>query len=121
MNPKKMLYVLTSGSESPKRAYAALLLATAAASAGDEATVYFITGGVSVIEKGEAERTRLGDLPPLELVLREAVEAGVRLEACEESCMLLGLVKGDLVEDVRIVGATSLNDMAADADAVLTF
>ncbi|MCX6643185.1 MAG: DsrE family protein [Candidatus Bathyarchaeota archaeon] len=46
---------------------------------------------------------------------------GVKLMVCEQSCMLLGLKKGDFDTDVQIVGAATLNDLLLKADAVLSF
>jgi predicted peroxiredoxin len=49
------------------------------------------------------------------------VQAGVKLEVCEQSCLLLGLGRGDFVDPAKIVGAATLNDRLLEADAVLCF
>ncbi|MEM2107625.1 MAG: DsrE family protein [Candidatus Bathyarchaeia archaeon] len=49
------------------------------------------------------------------------MKAGVKLEVCEQSCMLLGLGRGDFVDTAKIVGAATLNDRILEADAVLCF
>jgi len=117
---KKILYVQTSGVDTPERVYAPFILATTARAMGIDATIYFLIKGVTVVKKGEAERIRLGDFPTLRDVMDQAVKAGVRLEVCEQSCMLLGLGKGDFVDAAKIVGAATLNDRILDADAVLS-
>ncbi|MCW4027889.1 MAG: DsrE family protein [Candidatus Bathyarchaeota archaeon] len=117
---KKILYVQTSGVDTPERTYAPFILATTAVAMGIDATIYFLTKGVTVVKKGEAEEIKLGGFPTLNEVMDRAVKAGVKLEVCEQSCMLLGLEKGDFADAAKIVGAATLNDRILDADAVLS-
>jgi len=117
---KKILYVQTSGVDTPERTYAPFILATTAVAMGIDATIYFLVKGVTVVKKGAAEKIKLGDFPTLKEVMDRAAKAGVRLEVCEQSCMLLGLEKGDFVDAAKIVGAATLNDRILDADAVLS-
>ena len=118
---KKILYVQTSGVDTPERAYAPFVLATTAVAMGMDATIYFLIKGVTLVKQGEAEKIKLGDFPNLREVMDRAVRAGVKLEVCEQSCMLLGLERGDFVDTAKIVGAATLNDRILDADAVLCF
>ena len=118
---KKILYIVTSGTDTPERTYAPFILATTAVAMGIDATIYFLIRGITVVKQGEAEKIRLGDFPSLKQVIDQAVEAGVKLEVCEQSCSLLGLERGDFVEPAKIVGAATLNDRILDADAVLSF
>jgi len=118
---KKILYVQTSGIDTPERTYAPFILATTAVIMGMDATIYFLIRGVTVVKRGEAGKIKLGNFPSLREVVDQAVNAGVKLEVCEQSCMLLGLERGDFVDAARIVGAATLNDRLLDADAVLTF
>jgi predicted peroxiredoxin len=118
---KKILYVVTSGTDTPERTYAPFILATTAVAMGIDATIYFLIRGITVVKKGEAEKIRLGDFPSLKQVIDQGVKAGVKLEVCEQSCSLLGLERGDFVEPAKIVGAATLNDRILDADAVLSF
>ncbi|MEM3490216.1 MAG: DsrE/DsrF/DrsH-like family protein [Nitrososphaerota archaeon] len=118
---RKILYVQTSGVDSPERTYAPFILATTAAAMGIDATIYFLIRGVTIVKKGEAEKIKLGEFPTLRQVMDQAVKAGVKLEVCEQSCMLLGLGRGDFVDTAKIVGAATLNDRILEADAVLCF
>ncbi len=119
--PKRILYVQTSGVEMPERTYSPLVLARTAAAMGIDATVYFLGKGVTVVKTGEAERIQLGSFPKLSDVLRQAVEAGVKLMVCDQSTQLLGLSRGDYIDEAEVVGAATLNDIALDADAILSF
>ncbi len=118
---KKILYVQTSGVDTPERTYAPFILATTAVAMGIDATIYFLIKGITVVKQGEAEKIRLGDFPSLKEVMNQAVKAGVKLEVCEQSCMLLGLERGEFVDAAKVVGAATLNDRVLDADAVLCF
>ena len=118
---KKILYAQTSGIDTPERAYAPFILATTAMAMGIDAIIYFLIKGVTLVKQGEAEKIKLGDFPSLREVMDRAVNAGVKLEVCEQSCALLGLERGDFVNAAKIVGAATLNDRILDADAVLCF
>ena len=117
---KKIVYLQTSGIDTPERLYAPFILATTAAAMGQEPIVYFFIKGVTAVKKGEAEKIRIGEFPRLSEVIDQAVQAGVKLMVCEQSCMLLGLDRGDFIESAQVVGAATLNDLVLDADAVVS-
>ena len=118
---KKILYVQTSGVDQPERAYAPFILASTAAMMNVDATVYFLIKGVTLMKKGEAEKIKMGSFPSLRQVMDQAVKAGVKLVVCEQSCGLLGIPRGDFTPEANIVGAATLNDLALNADAILSF
>lgn len=117
---KKILYVQTSGIDTPERTYAPFILAMTAVAMGIEAAIYFLIKGITVLKKGEAEKIKLGNFPSLKQIIDQAVKVGVKLEVCEQSCTLLGLERGQFVDAAKIVGAATLNDRILDADAVLS-
>jgi predicted peroxiredoxin len=118
---QRILYVQTSGVDTPERLYAPFILGSTAAAMDIEATVYFLIKGITVVKRGEAEKIKLGSFPTLREVMDQAVRAGVRLLVCEQSCQLLGLDRGDFTEDASVVGAATLNDLLLESDAVMTF
>lgn len=118
---QKILYVQTSGVDTPERLYAPFILATTAVAMGVDATIYFLIKGVTVVKRGEAEKIQLGSFPTLKEVMDQAVTAGVKLEVCEQSCLLLGLERGAFAAGAKVVGAATLNDRLLEADAVLSF
>ena len=117
----KILYVQMSGVDTPEKTYAPFILATTAAAMDIDATVYFLIKGVTVVKKGEAEKIKMGSFPSLKEVMDQATKAGVKLLVCEQSTQLLGIDRGDFVEEAKVVGAATLNDLILDADAVLSF
>lgn len=118
---KKILYVQTSGVDTPERTYSPFILATTAGMMGIDATIYFLIRGVTIVKRGEAEKIKLDGFPSLKEVIDQALKAGVKMAVCEQSCMLLGIPRGEFVDEAKIVGAATLNDMALEADAVLCF
>ena len=119
--PKRMLYVQTSGTDAPMRLYSPVVLATVARSMDIEATLYFLGTGITVVKKGEAEKVQAGDFPPLSEMLESARAAGVRMLVCDQSSRLMGLGSGDYMDGVEIVGAATLNDLVLDADGTQWF
>ncbi|HRU81896.1 MAG TPA: DsrE/DsrF/DrsH-like family protein [Candidatus Methanomethylicus sp.] len=120
-NRKKMLYVQTSGIEAPERLYAPFILAMTAKAMDMDAAVYFLIRGITVIKKGEAAKIKIGSFPSLKDVMDQAVEAGVELYACAQSCELMNMPKGDLEGRVKVAGAATLNDLVVDSDGVMYF
>src|SRR4030042_2584115 len=109
MTKKKILYVQTSGLDTPERLYAPFILGSTAAAMGVEATIYFIIKGITVVKTGEAEKIKIGGFPSLKEVMDQAINAGVKLMVCEQSCMLFNLPRGSFVSEAGIVGAATLN------------
>ena len=118
---KKILYVQTSGVDTPERLYAPFILGATATAMGLDATIYFVIKGVTIVKKGAAEKIKMGTFPTLRQTMDQAIKAGVKLAVCEQSCMLLGISRGEFISEAKIVGAAKLNDLALDADAVLCF
>ena len=118
---KSILYVQSSGVDTPERTYAPFVLATTAAMMNIDATIYFLIKGVTMVKKGEAEKIKLGSFPSLKEVMDQATKAGVKLLVCEQSTQLLGLSRGDFIPEAKVVGAATLNDLVLDADAILCF
>lgn len=120
---KKILYVQTSGTNTPERLYSPLILAQTARAMGLEPTVYFLGLGLKNLVREEAEKVKVGEFPTLLEVLQQTAAQGVKIMACQQSMQLFGgaIKKEDLLEEAVVAGAATLNDLALDADAVLTF
>ncbi len=116
---KKILYVQTSGVDTPERSYMPFVLATTATAMGIDATIYFVIKGVTLVKKGAAEKIKVGGFPTLRQVMDQALKAGVKLAVCEQSCMLLDIARGEFIPEAKVVGAATLNDLALDADTVI--
>ena len=120
---KNILYVQTSGTDTPERLYSPLILAQTAKATGIDAAVYFLGKGLSNLVKGEAAKVKIGEFPTLLEVLTQAAEQGVKIYACQQSLMLFGgkIKAEDLISEAVVAGAATLNDLSLDADAILTF
>jgi len=118
---KHILYVQTSGVDTPKRLYSPFVLGMTAKAMDIDATVYFLGLGVTVVKKGEADTVREGSFPTVKEIMDQAVAAGVKLLVCEQSTQLLNLDRGAFIDEAKIVGAATLNDLVLDADATMWF
>ncbi len=123
MAKKKVLYVQTSGTDTPERLYSPLILAQTALAMDIEPIVYFLGQGIKVLLKGEADKIKLGEFPTVMEVIKDSKDKGISIMACEQSLQLFGgkVGSGELIEEAEIVGSATLNDLALDADAILSF
>ena len=118
---KRLLYVQTSGVDTPKRLYSPLVLATTAKAMDIDATIYFLGLGITVVKKGMSESVKEGEFPTLKEVMDQAIKAGVKLMVCEQSTQLLRVERGQFIPEAEIVGAATLNDLVLDADGTMWF
>ncbi len=116
-----LLYVQTSGIDTPERLYSPFILAQTAKAMGIDATIYFLGIGITVVKKGNAEKIKLGKFPSLKEVMDQTVKAGVKLMVCEQSTQLINLSRGDFIPAAEIVGAATLNDLVLEADGTMWF
>ncbi len=120
---KKILYVQTSGTDTPERLYAPFILASTARAMEIDAMIYFLGKGVTAVMKGNAEKIKLGNFPTVKEVMDQAARAGVKMLVCGQSCQMLGLrgAPEEFEDPAKVVGAATLNDLVLEYDAVLTF
>jgi len=118
---KHILYVQTSGIDTPKRLYSPFVLGMTAKAMDIDATVYFLGLGVTVVRKGVADTVKEGNFPTVKEIMDQAIAAGVKLLVCEQSTQLLGLDRGDFIPEAKVVGAATLNDLVLDADGTMWF
>jgi uncharacterized protein len=117
----RILYIQTSGTDTPERLYAPFVLGMTARAMDTDADIFFMIRGVTVVKRGEAEKIRVGNFPSLAEIMDQAIASGVNIFICEQSTQLLGMERGDFIPQGKVVGAVTLNDLAIDADAVVTF
>jgi predicted peroxiredoxin len=117
----RILYIQTSGTDTPERLYAPFVLGMTARAMDIDADIFFMIKGLTVVKKGEAEKIRLGSFPTLGEIMNKAIASGVKIYICEQSTQLLGMSRGDFIPEGKVVGAATLNDLALDADAAITF
>ena len=120
---KTLLYVQTSGVETPERTYAPFILSATAMAMGMDASIFFGIKGVTIVQRGEAEKVTLPQpFGSLEAAVEQATKAGVSFLVCEESARMVGIdLKEGLIDGVKIVGAATLNTLVLEADAVMYF
>ena len=105
------------------KAMAAFILATGAAAKGLDVTMFFTFWGLKVMEKGGAGKVGLSkmnfgglgkamiknkmkenNVAPLEELISDSAELGVKMIACEMTMDLMGVPKENLIKEVSEIG-----------------
>jgi predicted peroxiredoxin len=122
MDADKVLIVMSSGPDTPRRCATPFFMATLAAAMDYEVTMFFTIDGGLLLKKGLAKTIypKKGG-KSVDEFLQEAVEAGVKLTACSASLELHDLKPEDLIDGVKMVGGASLWQMAEGVKTVLSF
>jgi len=117
----KVLIVMTSGPDTPRRCATPFFFATLAVAMDYDVTMFFTIDGTLLLKKGVAETIypKAGGKPVSDF-LKEAMEAGVKFTACTASTELHDLKPEDLIDGVQMVGGASMWQMAEDSKT-LTF
>ncbi|SRR6266545_4292715 len=121
---KRILYVQTSGAESPEKSATVFFLASAAAAMDVDVGIYFTQFGPTLLRKGAGEQLRIkkGSVgATLQHFINQALELGVKLYVCQPSLDLNDLKIDDLIPGVEMIGGAAFNDMALESDRVICF
>ncbi|MFC0189924.1 DsrE/DsrF/DrsH-like family protein [Fictibacillus aquaticus] len=115
-------------------AYKVFNIATAAASADYEVTIFFTFEGLNLIHKEAhknlpmpagkehfAEGFQKANVPSIEELAQMAVEMGVKIIACQMTMDVMNLKKEDFIDGIDVGGAMMFLDFAKDANMTLTF
>ncbi len=114
-----ILYVQTG--DQPERQYSPLILAQNALMMNIKPIVYYLGFGLKILKIGEAEKIKLGNFPSLAEIIKKTISMGIDIYVCEASKQMLGWDHVEFIPGVKIVGATTLNDLALDAKATMWF
>jgi uncharacterized protein len=122
---KKILYVQTHGVDMPERSATPFYLAAAGAAMDAEVGIYFTMNGPTLLQRGVPDKLVVpkkgGGGRELAYFIKQALDCGVKLYVCQPSLDLHALKLEDLIEGVEMIGGAAFNDMALNADAVITF
>lgn len=116
-----ILYVQTHGIDEPSKAATPFYLATAAAAMDMDVSIYFTMHGPTLLRKDSRDLTVKEGGAPISSFIDLAVEIGVNLLICQPSLDLNDLAMEDLIDGVQMIGGAAFNDLAANADAVISF
>jgi predicted peroxiredoxin len=119
----KVLYVQTHGVDDPGRSATPFFLAASAAAMDVEVMIYFTMYGPTLLRRDVVDKIGpKGDRgQPLRHFIDQATSLGVRLLVCQPSLDLNDLELGDLIDGVTMIGGAAFNDLAINADAVVSF
>jgi predicted peroxiredoxin len=119
----KILYVQTHGITDPGRSATPFFLAAAAAAMDSEVMIYFTMYGPTLLRRDVVDKIGpKGDRgQPLRYFIDQATGLGVKLLVCQPSLDLNDLALDDLIDGVTMIGGAAFNDLALNADAVISF
>ena len=119
----KILYVQTHGVNDPARCATPFFLAASAAAMDAEVMIYFTMYGATLLRKDIVDKIGpKGEVgQPLRYFIEQATGLGVRLLVCQPSLDLNDLAIEDLIDGVEMIGGAAFNDLAVNADAVISF
>jgi len=122
MDDDKVMIIMTSGPDTPRRCATPFFFATLAAAMDYDVTMFFTIDGTLLLKKGLADEVypKEGGKAVGEF-LREAMDAGVKFLACTASTELHDLKVEDLIDDIQMVGGAAMWQIAEDCKTVLTF
>jgi len=122
MEEDKILIMMTSGPDTPRRCATPFFMATLAAAMDYDVTMFFTIDGTLLLKKGMAATIfpKAGG-KSVESYLNEALESGVKMTACTASTELHGLAAEDLIDGVKMVGGASFWQMSDGAKTVVSF
>jgi len=119
----KILYVQTHGVDDPARCATPFFLAASAAAMEAEVMIYFTMYGATLLQRDVVDKIGpKGDKgQPLSYFISQATGLGVRLLVCQPSLDLNDLSLDMLIDGVEMIGGAAFNDLAVEADAVVSF
>lgn len=132
--PKAMTIVCHSGDMD--KAYAALIIASGAASMGMQVTIFCTFWGLQLLTKGGVDKAPLSrmnfgglgkwmmgkkmaehNVIPLDKLLQDAIDLGVRFIPCEMTMGIMGVKREDLLDGLdELCGVVTYLTAAKDAD-----
>ena len=85
--------------------------------------VWFTMNGTNQLRKGVAEMIKLDPSSNtcLKDMLQMCLDSEVKLRVCQQSLSLWNMTPADLIDEVEILGATSIIDLALNYDHVMYF
>lgn len=118
----KVLIIMTSGPDTPRRCATPFFFASLAAAMDYEVNMFFTIDGTLLLKKGMAEKVipKKGG-KPVSAFIQDALDAGVNFLACTASTELHDLQPSDLIDGVKMVGGATMWQLAEDSKTTLTF
>ena len=118
----KVLVVQSNGIGNAEKAYATFIFSKAALSMGKDVTVFMLMDGVSIARDGNAKTVKHPAFNRLDILMKEAIDAGAKVYVCELSAEFRGMKQEDLVDGTKLAGAATYITLLSDPSyAVVNF
>jgi predicted peroxiredoxin len=119
--PRKLVFIVTHGPESPERATIPFAMAVGAQAAGIEVVMGFQVEGVFLLKKGVAEEVAAPGFVPLKELLDIYASNGGKMYACGPCVASRGIKGEDFVEGANVVNAPTFIEQFVTATNVLVY
>lgn len=122
MAEDKVMIIMTSGPDTPRRCATPFFFASLAVAMENEVIMFFTIDGTLLLKKGMADTVypKAGG-KPVSGFIQDAIDAGVNFIACTASMELHEMTTEDLIDGVKMVGGATMWQLAEDCKTVLTF
>ena len=122
MADDKVMIIMTTGPDTPRRCATPFFFASLAAAMEYEVTMFFTIDGTLLLKQGPGRNdlSQKGG-KPVSSFIQDALDADVTFLACTASTELHDLQPSDLIEGVKMVGGATMWQLAEDCKTVLTF
>ena len=122
MDEDKVLIVMTSGKDTPRRCATPFFFATLAAAMDYEVSMFFTIDGTTLLEKGVAETVYPKEGGEnVAKYMNDCIELDIPFYCCTASMELHDLKEGDMIEHVIYGGGAKMWELADECGKVLTF
>jgi peroxiredoxin family protein len=100
--------------------YPALIMASGARAEGIEANLFFTRSGLEAVSRKRSETEEL-DAPLIPAFIEKTAESGAGIYGCQGSCVLCGLGRDDLIDEVRdVITVGEFYALAAGGQVIFT-
>ena len=114
-------WAITVNSAEPRNLYPAFIMASSAASSGDDVILFFEPYAASALKKGELEKIAHEGMPRMENLVECLMEMDGRILLCELALNIGEIKEEELREGVELVGVTTFIADAEDSQLTFSF
>ena len=105
----------------PSNVYPAFIIGSSAIASGDDLIIFFTPGGAPALKKGVLENMKSKGLPDMADLLEGVLGMDGKLYLCELAFEAKDIKPEEIIEGVKVVGATTFVCDAVGADLSLSF
>jgi predicted peroxiredoxin len=118
--PRELVVVMTRGADH-ELSSVGFTVACGAITAGMQVCAFLTSGAVDLVRRRGVEFTQVAPLDPLKVLIEDFMGRGGVVLACPPCAKARGYTQEDLIEGVKIVGASAIHEKLLRGAASLSF